>query len=48
MTDHPPPTGTPSRTASMMNKIVASALEQPTFLVVLLLALLVGAGLEFS
>ena len=28
----------------MMNKIVASALEQPTFLVILMLCLLIGAG----
>jgi cobalt-zinc-cadmium resistance protein CzcA len=39
-----PPTGTPSQTASMMNKVVASALEQPTFLVILMLLLLIGAG----
>ncbi len=38
-----PPTGSPSRTASMMNRIVASSLGQP-FLVVLITLLLIGVG----
>ena len=43
MSNHPPPTGSPSRTASMMNRIVASSLRQ-RFIVVFMTLLLVAAG----
>ncbi len=43
MSDHPPLTGSPSRTASMMNRIVASSLRQ-RFIVGFLALLLVAAG----
>ena len=38
-----PPTGSPSRTVSIMNRIVASSLGQP-FLVILIALLLIGVG----
>jgi cobalt-zinc-cadmium resistance protein CzcA len=43
MSDHPPLTGSPSRTASMMNRIVASSLRQ-RFIVVFMTLLLVAGG----
>jgi cobalt-zinc-cadmium resistance protein CzcA len=43
MSDEPAPTGPPSRTASLMNRIVASSLGQP-ILVILMTVLLLGAG----
>src|SRR5271167_2926179 len=43
MSDQLSPTGFPPRTASIMNRIVASSLQQ-RFLVVLLTLVLVGAG----
>ncbi len=45
MSEHPP-TGSPSSAASIMNRLVAAALRQPLFLVLLLTALLIGAGLR--
>ena len=45
MSDHPLPTGSESRTASIMNRIVASSLGQ-RFLVVLMMLVLAGAGLR--
>ncbi len=42
MSDHPL-TGSPSRTASMMNRIVASSLRQ-RFIVILMMFVLIGAG----
>jgi cobalt-zinc-cadmium resistance protein CzcA len=43
MSDEPATTGPPSRTASLMNRIVASSLGQP-ILVILMTVLLLGAG----
>jgi cobalt-zinc-cadmium resistance protein CzcA len=43
MNDQLPPTGSAQRTASMMNRVVASSLRQ-RFLVVLLTLVLIGAG----
>jgi heavy metal efflux system protein len=43
MSDDLPPNGAPSRTASIMNRIVASSLRQP-FLIILMTIVLVGAG----
>ena len=43
MNDPLPPTGSPSRTASIMNRVVSSSLGQP-FLVVLITLLLIGVG----
>jgi len=43
MSDHLPSTEPPSRTASLMNRIVAASLGQP-FLVILMALLLTGAG----
>lgn len=43
MSDQLPPAVSPSRTASMMNRIVAASLGQP-FLVILMTLLLTGAG----
>ena len=43
MSDQPTPTGSPPRTASIMNRIVASSLRQ-RFLVVLMMLVLMGAG----
>jgi cobalt-zinc-cadmium resistance protein CzcA len=44
MSADPPPAGTTPRTASIMNRIVASSLGQP-FLVILMTLVLIGAGL---
>jgi cobalt-zinc-cadmium resistance protein CzcA len=43
MSEHPPPTGSPSRAASMMNRIVSSSLRQ-SLLVVFIALLLIVAG----
>ena len=43
MSDQPTPTGSPPRTASIMNRIVASSLGQ-RFLVILMTLVLIGAG----
>ena len=43
MSDPSPPTGSAPRTASIMNRIVASSLGQP-FLVILMTLVLIGAG----
>ncbi|WP_240046280.1 efflux RND transporter permease subunit [Rhodanobacter glycinis] len=43
MSDQLPPAGLPSRTASLMNRIVSASLMQP-FLVILLTLVLTGAG----
>jgi cobalt-zinc-cadmium resistance protein CzcA len=43
MSDEPAPTGSPSRAASIMNRIVASSLGQPV-LIILMTLLLLGAG----
>ena len=43
MSDQLPSNGSPSRTASIMNRIVAASLGQP-FLIILMTLLLTGAG----
>src|SRR5471032_3170664 len=43
MSEQPPLTGTPSRTASLMNRIVAKSLGQ-RFIVVVMMFVLIGAG----
>ncbi len=45
MSDQPRPAGSPARTASIMNRIVASSLRQ-RFIVVLMVLVLIGAGTQ--